>query len=350
MAKIIELNDRFAIEESSEGRFLVDNWDHVICPRYKRLVDIGDIDVTYIKPKLRTIYCSFKVKAKNNCIGLIQLLGDILDYHDISCTKHCNDNVLNLSDVLVVPMEYEDVSIKFEGYFSIARKLDGLCDVFANGNKLQNASGSDISIVRRLSDAKYIPQIISYLNGKISVISKSNEVIFSTTDKQFPNLCFIENADRFASIKPSYQEFKTDIWAYNSNEHLGIVYLDSNRRKQSYVIDDIPFSSKNNVYFINENYIIYNFHDVNFLYFRGTYVGTISYFTAETKKEFFVNANNGFYIGKTFFSSKDFYDISYLHQASISSTYGIKELTLQSGPQKFKFTFNQETGCAKRIN
>lgn len=349
MAKIIELCKEFAIEESSDGRFLIDNWTK----GHSRLVSIGDNEITYINSKRHTGYYNFKVKNSTG-VGLIQLMcdGSLYHYADITGKKHCDEHILKMEDVLTIPIEYEDVSVqhmfeRFGVHFPIAYKHCSYCDVFANGSRLTNARGSEVFVNMQLSKATFIPQIISYHDihgtydeGKVYVVSELDEVIFSANYKQFPELCFIKNADDYSSIRPSYQEFKTDIWMYNASDRVGIIYLDHNKDVQSYIITEIPFLAKDNVYFINENYIIYDFHGILALYFKGEYIGRISFFDASSKEMFFVHVNNGFYIGKTFFKDKDFFNTIYLHQEDISDD----KITLRSGPSLYKFSFNSLTG------
>lgn len=101
-------------------------------------------------------------------------------------------------------------------------------------------------------------------------------------------------SDGYSSIRPSYEKYKTDIWMYNANGKVRIVYLDTDKDVQSYIIDEVPFSSKSNMYFINENYLIYDFHDVKLLYFKGHYVGKIRYFKSSTKHPIFIHTDKGF--------------------------------------------------------
>lgn len=346
MANIIELCEEFAIEESSDGRFLIDNWTK----KHPRLVSIGDNEITYINPKRHTGYYNFKVKNSTG-VGLMQLICDDSLYHyaDITGKKHCDEHILKMEDVLTIPTEYEDVSVqhmpvRFGVHFPIAYKHGFYRDVFVNGSRLTNARGNKVFVNMQLSKATFIPQIISYDEGKVYVVSESDEVIFSESYRQFPALCFIKNADNYSSICPSYEQFKTDIWMYNASDKVGIVYLDDNKDVQSYLITEFPFFAKDNVYFINENYIIYDFHGILALYFKGEYIGRISFFDASSKEKFFVHVNNGFYIGKTFFKDKDF-DTIYLRQEDISDD----TITLRSGPSLYNFSFNPLTGSAVKI-
>lgn len=329
MANMIELNEHFAIEKTPHGRFLT----NIHSQPHKRLVYIGTHEVSYMKPSWHTGYCNFKIEGSSGT-GLIQLRNNFYHYSDITGTKHCDKHCLTLSDVLTIPMEYEDVSVQhipeqFGVQFPIAIK-HGHYDVYTNGHKLQNAHGDKVLVHMQESNAKYIPQIVSI------------------PYKLFPELCFVKNADEYATICPSDAEFKTDIWMYNSDGKVGIVYLDSKGKIESYVIDEIPFSSKDNVYFINENYIIYDFHDIKYLYFRGKYAGKISYFSADTKQEFFVDTDGGFYVGSTFFKQKNFYDLHYLHQTNIRNTPDGKEITLHAACQDYTFIFNPKTFCSAK--
>lgn len=351
----MELCKEFAIEESPDGRFLVDNWTK----EHPRLVSIGDNEITYIKPKRYTGYYNFKVKAAQG-VGLMQLVvdGSLSRYADITGKHHhCDGHVLQMEDVLTIPTEYDDVSVqhmfeRFGVHFPIGYKHQQYCDVFANGTRLTNARGVKSFVNMQLSKATFIPQIISYHGnhgiydeGNVCVVSETNEVIFSASYKQFPELCFVKNADDYSSSRPSYEAFKTDIWMYNADDRIGIVYLDDNKHVQSYVIMSIPFFAKDNVYFINENYIVYNFEGDALLYFKGKYVGKISFFDASSKEKFFVHVNSGFYIGKTFFKDKDFFATNYLHQEDISDD----TITLRSGPSLYKFSFDSSTGSAVRV-
>ena len=101
-------------------------------------------------------------------------------------------------------MEYEDVSVQhipeqFGVQFPIAIKHDHY-DVYANGHKLKNAHGDKVLVHMQESNAKYIPQIVSI------------------PYKLFPELCFVKNADEYATIFPSDAEFKTDIWMYKKRK------------------------------------------------------------------------------------------------------------------------------------
>ena len=130
---------------------------------------------------------------------------------------------------------------------------------------------------------------------------------------------------------------------YNANDKVGIVYLDNDKKIQSYIIDDIPFISKNKMYFINENYLIYEFHDVKYLYFKGHYVGKIRYFKSRTKHPIFVHTDKGFYLGETFFDEKNFFDLMYLEVRSICDAEAFhydKEITLRSGVRNYTFKYN----------
>lgn len=348
MTNFIELSEYFAIEESDEERFLIDNWSK----KHTRLVNIGKHNkVSYIKLERSTGYYNFKVTNANGT-GLMQLKGCVGQYTDITGTKECDDdNVLQLDDVLVVPTEYEDVSVNhiFERFgveFPIARKTTDLFDIFTNGHKLQNAFGFTVFLNMQRSESRYIPQIISYRYNKVYVTSEFDEIIFSAEYNQFPELCFIGNADSYASIHPSHEKYKTDIWMYNANDKVGIVYLDTDKKIQSYIVDDIPFISKNNMYFINENYLIYEFHDVKYLYFKGHYVGKIGYFRSRTKHSIFVHTDKGFYLGETFIDAKRFFNLSYLEVKSIcdiEASYYDKEITLRSGVHNYTFKYNSKT-------
>lgn len=344
MTNFIELSKYFAIEESSKERFLVDSWSG----KHNRLVNIGkENEITYIDLKYNTGYHNFKV-TNSRGTGLMQLKGSIMHYTDISGTKKCEDNVLQLTDVLVVPTDYEDVSVNhiFERFgvkFPIARKNAELYDTFAKGHKLKNSCGSTVFLNMQLSSAKYIPQIISYRNNSVYVTSEFDEVIFSAEYDRFPELCFIQNADHYSSIHPSYEEYKLNIWMYNANGKVGIVYFDDEQIVHSYTVDEVPFDMKENIYFINEIYVIYDFHDVKYLYFKGRYVGQISWFKSKTKHPIFLRTDKGFYIGHTFFNEKGFSDIIYLHLDSVSDVYGfttIKEVTLRSGPNNYTFKYD----------
>ena len=305
MTDFIELNKYFAIEESDEERFLVDNWSKT----HNRLVNIGkENEVTFIKLRYSTGYYNFKV-TNSRGIGLMQLKECMRQYTNIAGTKKCDDNVLQLNDVLVVPTDYEDVSVdhifeRFGVKFPIARKNAEIYEIFARGHKLKKAWGSTVFLNMQLSNATFIPQIISYRNNKVYVTSESDEVIFSAEYDKFPELCFIQNADNYSSIYPSYEEYKLNIWMYNANGKVGIVYLDAEQKVHSYIVDEVPFDMKENVYFINENYVIYNFHDVRYLYFKGQYVGQISWFESKVKHPIFVRTDKGFYLGQTFFDRK----------------------------------------------
>lgn len=346
MAKIIELCKYFAIEESDEGRFLIDNWSS----KKKRFVNIGkDNKVSYINVKYDGGYYSFKVTNENGT-GLMQLKGSILQYTDITGTKKCEDNVLNLEDVLVIPMEYDDVSVdhifeRFGARFPMAHKNGELYDVFANGRKLENASGSKVFVNMQLSKATYIPQIISYRNNQVCVTSALDDIIFSAEYDRFPKLCFIQNADSYSSIVPSYEEYNTDIWMYNAEGKVGIVYLDNDKNVHSYIVNEVPFSMQRNIYFINENYVIYDFHDVKYLFFKGQYVGRISWFESKTKHPIFVCTDKGFCLGQTFFDKKGFFDIMYLHVDSISDiceSTNIRKITLRSGTHTYTFKYDSK--------
>ena len=350
MAKIIELCKYFAIEESDEGRFLIDNWSS----KKKRFVNIGkDNEVNYINVKYDGGYYSFKVTNANGT-GLMQLKGSIMQYTDITGTKKCDENVLTLEDVLVIPMEYEDVSIdhifeRFGAKFPIARKNQELYDVFVNGHKLENASGSKVFVNMQLSNATYIPQIISYRNNEVYVTSELDEIIFSAEYGRFPKLCFIQNADNYSSIRPSYEEYKTDIWMYDAEGVVGIVYMDSKKNIHSYTINELPFSMQTHMYFINENYVIYDFHGVKYLYFRGEYAGMLKWFKSRTKHQIFLHANNGVYLGQTFFDKKGLFNDLYLHVDSICDISGapnMKKVILRSGTFTYNFKYNTETGTA----
>ena len=348
MTDFIELNKYFAIEESEEERFLVDNWSKT----HNRLVNIGkENEVTFIKLRYSTGYYNFKV-TNSRGIGLMQLKECMRQYTNIAGTKKCDDNVLQLNDVLVVPTDYEDVSVdhifeRFGVKFPIARKNAELYEIFARGHKLQKAWGTTLFVNMQLSNAIYIPQIISYRNNKVYVTSEFDEVIFSAEYDKFPELCFIQNADNYSSIYPSYEEYKLNIWMYNANGKVGIVYLDSEQKVHSYIVDEVPFDMKENVYFINENYVIYNFHDVRYLYFKGQYVGQISWFESKVKHPIFVRSDKGFYLGQTFFDKKEFFDIRYLHIDSINTicTYpNIMKVTLRSGPSTYTFKYDSKIG------
>lgn len=345
-----ELNKYFAIEETAKERYLIDNWTK----KHNRLVNIGKKNkVNYIDLKYSTGYHNFKVTNQRGT-GLLQLKGSILQYTDITGTKKCEENVLQLEDVLVVPTEYEDVSVnhifeRFGVQFPIACWFDKnvlLYDIFANGHKLQNAWGSTVLLNMQLSKAKYIPQIISYRNNKVYVTSELDKIIFSVQYDQFPELSFIRNADYFSSVVPSYGEYKLNIWTYNANGKVGIVYLDNERKIQSYILDEIPFDMKENIYFINENYIIYNFHDVKYLYFKGQYAGQISWFVSRTKHPIFVHTEKGFYIGKTFYDKKHF-NTSGLHVDKISESPELpntRTILLSSGIWTYTFEYDIQTG------
>ena len=347
MTNFIELSEYFAIEESDEERFLIDNWTK----RHTRLVNIGKYnEVSYINLKRNTGYYNFKV-TNTNGTGLMQLKGGIGQYTDITGTKKCEDNILELNDVLVVPTEYEDVSVNhiFERFgveFPIACKTKDLYDIFSNGHKLQNASGSTVFLNIQTSEGRYIPQIISYRYNKVYVTSEFDEIIFSAKYHDFPELCFIENADCYSSIHPSHEKYKTDIWMYNANGKVGIVYLDTDKNVHSYIVDEIPFCLKNNMYFINENYLIYEFHDVKYLYFKGHYVGKIFYFKSRTKHSIFLHTDKGFYLGNTFLDKKNFFNIMYLEVRSICDVEAFsydKEITLRSGVHNYSFKYNSKT-------
>lgn len=350
MAKIIELCKYFAIEESDEGRFLIDNWSS----KKKRFVNIGkDNQVTYINVKYDGGYYSFKVTNVNGT-GLMQLKGSILQYTDITGTKKCEDGILQLADVLVIPTEYEDVSVdhifeRFGVEFPIARKNAKLYDIFAKGHKLQNACGSKVFLNMQLSKATYIPQIISYRNDKAYVTSEFDEVIFSAEYNTFPELCFIKNADDYSSIRPSYEEYKLNIWMYNEKGAVGIVYLDDEKNTHRYILSEVPFSMQRHMYFINENYVIYDFHGVKYLYFKGEYAGTLKWFNSRTKHQIFLDTNKGVYLGQTFFDKKGFFDDLYLHVDSIcdiSESPSMKKVILRSGTFTYNFKYDTETGTA----
>lgn len=349
MTDFIELNKYFAIEESAEERFLIDNWSK----KHNRLVNIGkENEVTYIDLRYSTGYHNFKV-TNSRGTGLMQLKGSIMQYTDITGTKNCDNNVLQLTDVLVVPTEYEDVSVdhifeRFGVEFPIACWHDknvSLYDIFVKGHRLQNSWGSTVFLNMQLSNAKYMPQIISYRNNEVYVTSEFDEVIFSAKYDKFPELCFIQNADNYSSIRPSYEEYKLNIWMYNAKGKVGIVYFDDEQNIRSYVVDEVPFDMKDNMYFINENYVIYDFHDVKYLYFKGQYVGQISWFKSKTKHPIFVRTDKGFYIGQTFFDEKGFFDIMYLHVDSISDiceSTNIRKVTLRSGPSTYTFKYDSK--------
>ncbi len=351
MTDFIELNKYFAIEESAEERFLIDNWSK----KHNRLVNIGkENEVTYIDLKYSTGYHNFKV-TNSRGTGLMQLKGSIVQYTNIAGTKKCDDNVLQLNDVLVIPTEYEDVSVNhiFERFgveFPIACWHDknvSLYDIFVKGQRLQNSWGSTVFLNMQKSNAKYIPQIISYRNNKVYVTSESDEVIFSAEYDKFPELCFIQNADHYSSICPSYEEYKLNIWMYNANGKAGIVYFDDEQNVRSYIVAEVPFDMKENMYFINENYVIYDFHDVKYLYFKGQYVGQICWFKSKTKHPIFVRTDKGFYIGQTFFDEKGFFDIMYLHVDYISDickSTNIRKVTLRSGPRTYNFKYDSKVG------
>lgn len=350
MAKIIELCKYFAIEESDEGRFLIDNWSS----KKKRFVNIGkDNKVSYINVKYDGGYYSFKVTNENGT-GLMQLKGSIVQYTDITGIKKCEDNILNLEDVLVISMEYDDVSVnhifeRFGARFPMAHKNGELYDVFANGRKLENASGSKVFVNMQLSKATYIPQIISYRNNQVCVTSELDDIIFSAEYDRFPKLCFIQNADSYSSIVPSYEEYNTDIWMYDAEGTVGIVYLDNDKNVHSYIVNEVPFSMQRNIYFINENYVIYDFHDVKYLFFKGQYVGRMSWFESKTKHPIFVRTDKGFCLGQTFFDEKGFFDIMYLHVDSISDiceSTNIRKITLRSGTHTYTFKYDSKVGKA----
>ena len=79
------------------------------------------------------------------------------------------------------------------------------------------------------SNANFIPQIISYRNNKVYVTSEFDEVIFFAKYDKFSELCFIQNADNYSSIYPSYEEYKLNIWMYNANGKVGLYTLMMNR-------------------------------------------------------------------------------------------------------------------------
>ena len=70
-----------------------------------------------------------------------------MHYTDITGTKNCDNSVLQLTDVLVVATEYEDVSVdhifgRFGVTFPIACWHDKnvlLYDIFVKGHRLQNS-------------------------------------------------------------------------------------------------------------------------------------------------------------------------------------------------------------------
>ena len=348
MTNFIEFNKDFAIEEREGERFLIDNWSK----KHTRLVNIGKHnEVSYIKLERSTGYHNFKVTNENGT-GLMQLKGSTGYYTDITGAKKCNnDKPLQLGDVIVVPTEYADVSVdhifeRFGVEFPIAYKNTNLCDIFANGHKLENASGFTVFVNMQISKAKYIPQIISYRDDKVYVTSEVDEVIFSAEYKCFPELCFIKNADSYSSIRPSYEEYKIDIWMYNADGKVGIVYLDTDKEVKSYIIDEVPYSSKSNMYFINENYVIYDFHDIKLLYFKGHYIGKIRYFDSNSKHPIFVHTDKGFYIGETFFEEKKFFDLMYLHVNGIYEARAFnydKVISLRSGVYYYEFKYNSKT-------
>ena len=346
MNKIIELNEYFAIEENDKERFLIDNWGK----KRSRLVNIGiENEISYIKLQRSTGYYNFKVSSKSG-IGLMQLKGSLINgYTDITGNKKCTEgNILQLSDVLVIPTEYEEISIdhiwdRFGVEFPIARKNENLYNIFINGRKSQKACGTTVFMDMRKSGTTYIPQIISYEDERVCVTSEFDEIIFYQKYNEFPQLCFIKNADEYSSIRPSYEEYKTDIWMYNAHGKVGIVYLNNEKRVRGYVIEEVPFTSKDNIYFINENYVIYNFHGESYLYFKGNWVGKISYFKSSTKKEIFLRTDKGFYIGQTFFDEKQFFDILYLHVENIydvDSPLYDKEIILRSGTWTYTFKYD----------
>jgi len=78
---------------------------------------------------------------------------------------------------------------------------------------------------------------------------------------------------------------------------------------------------------------------------KANIFGRISFFDASSKEMFFVHVNNGFYIGKTFFKDKDFFNTIYLHQEDISDD----KIILRSGPSLYKFSFNSLTGSAVKF-
>lgn len=351
-----ELNKYFAIEESAKERFLIDNWSK----KHTRLVNIGkENEVTYIDLIYDTGYHNFKV-TNSEGTGLMQLKGSIMQYTDISGNKKCEDMVLQLEDVLVVPIEYEDVSVshifeRFGVQFPIACWHDKnvmLYDIFVKGQRLQNAWGDTVFLNMQLSNAIYTPQIISYRNNKIYVTSEFDEVIFSADYNEFPQLCFIQNADSYASICPSYEQYKLNIWRYNAKGKVGIVYLDDEQNVHSYIVDEVPFDMKKNMYFINENYLIYDFHGVKYLYFKGQYAGQISWFRSRTKHPIFIHTDKGFYIGQTFFDEKYFFDTLYPHVDKISESRELpntRTIMLSSGVWTYTFEYDSKTGKAKEV-
>jgi len=351
-----DLRRFFEIHETDEGRFLVEKKSQ------KRIVSLGTEKIEYLETKIPTIYHNFKVIGENGT-GLMQLKygGKVSNYTTITGETKSKHEILEMNDVMTIPTMFKDVVIdhilervgeRFGVNFPLAIKKNGDSVVFFNGEELSNTLGYKVMVGIRENGVMYIPQIICYCKKREYVVSISNEIIFSTSYEKHPKLNFISNADYLAIISPSYAPYKTDIWMYSTkNKKLGIVYIDSNSQIKDYSISDIGFSDGNKVAFINEHYIVYDTSNEKRLYFDGKYIGTISYFSAETRRQYFLKADKGFYIGKTFFDAKNFPNYDSLHQERCCKVNeNCIKIYLSTEGTITKFLLDMNTGVATKCN
>lgn len=354
MANFIELSDYWAVEESADGRFLTNR------KTKQRVVDLGeeDIEITYIdfswkepvdefmftfESDYSYLFHTFKVKTKHGT-GLIQFEGlpynpqnelDKMLYNSFSCSDL--HEMLEFKDVLTVPTEYDDVFINYNSeknrmYFPIACKNEKY-DIFYKGNKLENASGAEAIDMRNSPT-----QILSHKEYQTYIISETDEILFSFERKQFPEFCFIQDASSKNSVYTTkigcgkcsgYSEkARNYIGMYDSRGKVGIMYIDDNKEIHNY-ITDIPFGSKNNLYLINENYLIYHHDDANYLYFKGSCVGKlIANSSIKTNCNILLPTDIGIFLGRNFHKIGSYLLWSKLNLCKVEADEYDTEITL----------------------
>lgn len=347
------IGEKYAIIRFKNGRYVVEQEDGT------RLLKLEEEEkIREIAHKGQEGIVCFEVEREGK-IGMLQIQKVFnkekhIKFYNLGLEANkWHNGTITSEQAMVVLCKYQKVDLPFGAYLPRVYLEE-------NGKQLQMIYNTkeDLPLTNTLGEKiKYYKrnkQFVCCINGKTKIVNELNEELIEEQD-----IDVMKSADIYSSIRPSGKKYPQNVWRYNANGRVGIIYLEEQGINR-YILTDIPFEEADKVLYINEHYILVdgkeNQQTVSKkgeyakLYYKGTYLGQIQYFKPKGISKYFLNTYRKCFIGKTAIMLKPYENMSATRiEECKEHSSNIKEITISNGAIKYRYYLNLTTGEAKEI-